>query len=168
MTFKIHERHFLRSKIIKKLRETIKKKFFLDPELLIPKNSQVELIKSDEINLYVINKQVLFIKFEDELLPSIQAMIEDLIILPKITVDKGAIPYVTKGAQVMVPGITEVDPKIQKGDYVVIVDEIHDKPIAIGIALMDSEQIKSSNKGKAIQNLHYVGDKIWTFIKQLE
>ncbi|NVM03369.1 MAG: DUF1947 domain-containing protein [Candidatus Helarchaeota archaeon] len=168
MTFKIRERHFLRSKLIKQLRETIKNKFLLEPDLLIPKNSQVELIKSDEINLYVVNKQVMFIEFKEELLPSIQAMIRDLIILPKVTVDKGAIPYVTKGAQVMVPGITEVDPNIKNGDYVVIVDETHNKPIAIGIALMDSEQIKNSNKGKAIQNLHYVGDKIWTFIKQLD
>ncbi|MFX1450619.1 MAG: DUF1947 domain-containing protein [Promethearchaeota archaeon] len=168
MTFKIRERHFLKSKLIKQLQDKVQKNFLLDPYTIIPKNSQIEYIRGEELAIYAINKRVMFIEFKDTLLPSLQAMIEDLITLPKVTVDKGAIPYVTKGAQIMVPGITKVDPEIKKGDYVVIIDEIYNKPIAIGKSLMDSEEIESLNKGKAVKNLHYVGDKIWNFIKQLE
>ena len=168
MAFKIRERHFLRSKLIKQLRKIIEKKFLLDPYTLIPKQNQVELIKFDEISLYVVNGVVLFIEFEDVLVPSIQAMLKNKINLPKVVIDKGAIPYVTKGAHIMVPGITKVDPEIKKDMYVVIIDETHNKPLTIGKALMAADEIKNTNKGKAVQNLHYVGDKIWNFIKHLQ
>ncbi|MHA1377680.1 MAG: DUF1947 domain-containing protein [Candidatus Helarchaeota archaeon] len=168
MTFKIRERHFLKNKVIKNLRAIVKNKFLLDPYTLLPKQCQVELIKSDEISLYVINGNVLFIKFKDKLLPSINAMLKNLITLPKVTIDKGAIPYITNGAHIMSPGITKIDPTIKKDQFVVIIDEFHNKPLAIGRALQDAEAIKKTEKGKVIENLHYVGDKIWNFIKQLE
>ncbi|MHA1382165.1 MAG: DUF1947 domain-containing protein [Candidatus Helarchaeota archaeon] len=168
MSFKIRERHFLKNKIIKQLRENIKNQFSLNADILFPKQSKVELIKSDEISLYVVNNEVLFIKFKDDLLPSINAMLKNLITLPKVTIDKGAVPYIVKGAHVMAPGITEIDPQVKSGTYVIIVDETHNKPLAIGRALESAEQIKNKKKGKVIQNLHYVGDKIWNFIKQLE
>ncbi|ENN96481.1 RNA-binding protein [Methanocaldococcus villosus KIN24-T80] len=62
----------------------------------------------------------------------------------------------------MVPGIKEVD-NFNKGDVVFVLDEVHKKPICVGIALMSHEEIKNSEKGKAIKNIHYVGDKIWNF-----
>ena len=80
----------------------------------------------------------------------------------------GAIPYVTRGAAVMVPGIVAADERIKKGDYVVIVDEKHDKPVAIGIALMDANEISKEKSGKAIKTIHYVGDRWWEFGKKID
>ena len=168
MSFKIRERHFLKNKIIKQLREKIRNEFKLDPLTLLPKQCQVELIKSDEISLYVVNDSVLFIEFKENLLPSINAMLKNLLKLPKVVIDKGAVPYVTNGANVMAPGITEIDPDIKKDTYVVIEDEKFNKPLAIGRALKDAEEINRNKKGKVIENLHFVGDKVWDFIKQLE
>lgn len=149
------------------MKEEIKENFSVDPDAIIPKQSQIEFIKSDEIILYIVNKEALFIRFNDVLLPSIQAILNNIITLPKVTIDKGAIPYIIKGAHIMVPGIIEIDPEVKKDSFVVIVDETHKKPIAIGKVVMDIDEIKKSNKGKAIENLHYVGDKIWNFLKQL-
>ncbi len=42
-----------------------------------------------------------------------------------------------------------------------IVDEKFNKAIALGLAEMDSEAMKSQTKGKVITNLHYVGDELW-------
>ena len=61
----------------------------------------------------------------------------------------------------MAPGIVDADPSILKDDYVWICDENNKKPLAIGIALMSGEQMKQSKEGKAIKNLHYVGDELW-------
>ena len=67
------------------------------------------------------------------------------------------------GADVMAPGIVDADEDIKEGDVVFVVDENHKKPICVGIALMDGKSMKESDKGRAIKNLHYVGDKIWNF-----
>ncbi len=168
LSFKIRERHFLRNKFIKALREKIKEQFLVDPYTLIPKQSEVELIKSDEFSLYIVNKHALLIEFKDILLPSLHSLLENKLNLPTITVDKGAVPYVTKGAHIMAPGIMKVDPIIKEGTFVAIIDETHHKPLAIGKAVLDADEIQKSGKGKAVHNLHYIGDKIWSFVKQLE
>ena len=95
-------------------------------------------------------------------------LLQELIILPKIVVDTGAVPYVVRGAAVMLPGIVSTDKIIKKDDYVVIVDEKHDKPLAIGIALLDGSEISKEKKGKGILNVHYIGDRIWDIGKTIE
>jgi PUA domain protein len=44
---------------------------------------------------------------------------------------------------------------------VVIKDEVHGKPLAVGIALIDSDKAVEEQKGYVIQTLHYISDKIW-------
>jgi PUA domain protein len=80
----------------------------------------------------------------------------------------GAIPHIIKGADIMFPGIVSFDSNIKKEDFLVIVDEKHDKPIAIGLALVNAPEFSREKKGKAVKNVHYVGDKLWDFIKKLE
>ncbi len=80
--------------------------------------------------------------------------------LPSVTVDRGAIPFITKGADVMRPGIVACD-EFDCDTVVVIVDETHHKPIAVGRALVSSEELRTMDKGKVIAMLHYVGDRIW-------
>jgi PUA domain protein len=73
----------------------------------------------------------------------------------------GAIGFITKGADVMAPGITDVDVSIQRDDLVWICDEKHRKPLAVGIALLTGEEMKTKKPGKAVKTLHYVGDRLW-------
>ncbi|MFN3268942.1 MAG: PUA domain-containing protein [Zestosphaera sp.] len=35
------------------------------------------------------------------------------------------------------------------------------RPIAIGVALVESKDIPQMKKGKAVSNVHYVGDDYW-------
>jgi PUA domain protein len=62
----------------------------------------------------------------------------------------------------MRPGIVSVDDAIKEGDVIVIIDEKHSKPLAIGIALSDADKMREQTQGKSVKNLHYVGDKLWT------
>ena len=73
----------------------------------------------------------------------------------------GAVPFISKGADVMRPGIKEVGGQIEKDGPVIIIDEKYGKPIAVGIAMYSSEEISSMKEGKVIKTLHYIGDKIW-------
>ncbi len=80
--------------------------------------------------------------------------------LKKVVVDMGAVPFVTKGADIMAPGIVAANEKIEAGEIILIVDERHGKPLAIGRALVRGAEIKGP-KGKVVKNLHHVGDDIW-------
>jgi len=80
---------------------------------------------------------------------------------PTVVVDMGAIPFICKGADVMAPGIKEMTPGFDAGALVVVRDINHRKALALGKALKSSSEIEASKKGKVIQNLHYVGDKVW-------
>ncbi|MEM2715616.1 MAG: PUA domain-containing protein, partial [Candidatus Thermoplasmatota archaeon] len=77
-----------------------------------------------------------------------------------LTVDDGAIKHIIGGADVMAPGIVEIDNEIKKGDIVWVKDG-RGNPIAVGIALKDAEEIKKEKKGKAVENIHHLGDEIW-------
>lgn len=84
--------------------------------------------------------------------------------LPSVVVDMKAIPYICNGADVMVPGIVEVVGKFKKGDLIVVRDVRHRKALAIGRTLTSSGGIGKMEKGKGIENLHHVGDRLWQAI----
>jgi len=78
-----------------------------------------------------------------------------------VTVDMGAVKFVTNGADVMAPGIVEADPAIREGDWVWVRDERNKKPLAVGKALVPGTAMVRG-KGKAVKSVHYLGDKVWT------
>ena len=125
----------------------------------LSKKDQVELVENGN-KLIVVNKQPYFFYHDGKPLPTLKYLQEHQV-LKKITVDMGAIKFVINGADVMRPGITEIDQGITKNDFIMIVDENNKKPLAVGIALFDSEEMKSMDSGKVIKNIHYVGDELW-------
>lgn len=78
-----------------------------------------------------------------------------------VTVDMGAVPYVTNGADVMGPGITEADPGIVEGDIVWIRDSRNNAPLAVGVALRSGTDLIGKLPGKAVKTIHFVGDRLW-------
>jgi PUA domain protein len=79
-----------------------------------------------------------------------------------VTVDAGAISFVSDGADVMRPGITEADDSIAEGDLVAIAEETHGKVLAIGRALTDGDDMVGDS-GKVVKSLHHVGDDLFEF-----
>ena len=88
-----------------------------------------------------------------------------------VTVDKGAIPFLLGGANVMCPGLTNVGgcmpedgedgPALQKGDGVVIYAEGKEYPLAVGFMTMSSVDVRKKNKGTGIETCHFLGDGLW-------
>ncbi|WP_181685331.1 RNA-binding protein [Halorhabdus salina] len=79
-----------------------------------------------------------------------------------VTVDAGAIEFVSNGADVMRPGITEADESIEAGDLVVIAEEVHGKALAVGRARVDGAEMVGK-EGKVVDTVHHVGDDLYEF-----
>ncbi len=79
-----------------------------------------------------------------------------------VTVDAGAVSFVSDGADVMRPGIVEADEDIDSGDLVAIAEESHGKVLAIGRAKTDGTDMVG-DAGKVVESIHHVGDDLYTF-----
>lgn len=163
MMGKLRNRHRLKQKDIKLFINRLKDKFDED---FIDINSSVEIGNFDEFDLIVINNEINFMLIAGKIFFTLNGINK---YKPKryfIEVDMGAVGFVTNGADIMAPGIVDADINIKQNDYVWIRDETHQKPLAIGKALMSGEEIIKTKKGKAVKNIHFVGDPLWNFYQQ--
>ena len=152
------KRHLKDKEVRQLLKEFIER--FPSSEPMLKAVGIFEELPVDNSLVFFADGKPVILRTSTGLLPSLK--FDDLInTLPKIVVDMGAVAHVANGAQIMRPGIKEFKGDFAKGDLVVIVDEKFSKAIAIGLAEMDSEAMKSMSKGRVITNLHYVGDELW-------
>jgi len=79
-----------------------------------------------------------------------------------VTVDAGAISFVSNGADVMRPGIVDADDAIGEGDLVAVAEESHGKVLAVGRALVDGADMVG-DEGKVVESVHHVGDDLYEF-----
>lgn len=131
---------------------------------LIIKNANIEQYEDEKNTLLLINKKPFALCHKEKWIPTILTVLENKTKISNTYIDAGAIPFITKGADLMKAGITRME-DFDANQIVIIRDNNHSKPIAVGISLYSSEEIKKMEKGKVIQNLHYVGDKVWNFKK---
>ncbi len=125
---------------------------------------RVELESAGDAEVVLVEGHALAVRKKGVLFPSL-VNTESLKSLPKVTVDMGAVPHVAGGADIMAPGIRKIEGEFQEGNLVVIVDEKYGKYLALGKSLMGSKVMSGTKKGKAVQNLHYVGDDVWELVK---
>jgi PUA-domain protein len=129
-------------------------------------NYQVNLSKKDIVeyntknNTYYFNKKPTFFTLDDQVIPTLHYLQEHKC-LKEVLVDQGAIKFVINGANIMRPGIVQIDATIANGEIIVISDENHHKPLAVGVALYSGQEMQEMDKGFVIKNIHYVGDEIW-------
>ena len=107
------------------------------------------------------DNKTLFFYHDNKILPALKLLLQGISGIKKVTVDMGAVKFVTNGADIMRPGIVHIEDDIEKAEPIVIIDENNKKPLAICIALLSTEDMRKESKGKVIQNIHFVGDEIW-------
>ncbi|MBS3119667.1 RNA-binding protein [Candidatus Woesearchaeota archaeon] len=117
-------------------------------------------VELSQEGLLTVNGSPCLFRLGEKWVPSLKALLEDNF-LKKVVVDMPAVPFIAKGADLMRPGIVELDESIAKDELVAIVDETHRKPIAVGQTLLSGQEIKVQDKGKMVRNLHFVGDRLW-------
>ncbi|MFC4987684.1 MULTISPECIES: RNA-binding protein [Saliphagus] len=79
-----------------------------------------------------------------------------------VVVDAGAVSFVSDGADVMRPGITEVRGDVSEGDLVIIAEESHGKVLGVGRARVEGSEMVG-DEGKVVDSLHHVGDDLYEF-----
>lgn len=157
-------RHFLRNKDVKKFLLEVNDKLGTDVVRLLGSKVHVELDEIESTSIFTINGRPLIARSNGMFFPTL--IFKTLFsLIPKVVVDMGAVPYVCKGADVMAPGIVAVKGEFKVDNLLLVVDERHSKPLAIGVALFSSEVMKTVNRGKTVKILHYVGDKLWNYLK---
>src|SRR3989344_2855127 len=125
----------------------------------ISKKDQAELVE-EQHKVILLNKRSAFFYYQDKIVPTLK-LLQERNVLKKITVDMGAVKFVVNGADIMRPGIVEIEDGIAKDEFVAVIDKNNQKPLAVGIALFSSEEMKKMTSGKVIKNIHYVGDELW-------
>lgn len=149
------------------LRKNVKNKMLKDlvstfgEEMLGLENKALEKITLEEYSIILVDGKPLLFEIEGHLFPTVHGALEMELQKRIVTVDKGAIRFVSNGADIMAPGVVAADPEIKEGDLVIIVEESHRKPLAIGKALMEGAKMVEATSGKAIKSITHVGDKLW-------
>ena len=154
----IRKRKRMRSKGVKALAKE------LEDTMGVPVFSEedgVDMAESSDYNLIFVKSDILGLVYDGKPFLTIRGILKYRPEKRAVTVDMGAVPYVTNGADVMGPGITDADPSIQEGDMVWIRDARNGAPLAVGVALRTGEALASKESGKAIKTIHFVGDKLW-------
>ena len=158
MAIKVKKRNFLKKKKIKQI-----KKELGEYGGLLENKKNVEILEAEPNSFILVDSEPYIIIIDDKAFPTLKAALDNKIDGKTVTVDMGAVRFVTNGADIMSPGITAADEDIVSGDIVLIVDETHAKPLAIGVSLITGEEMVKNDSGKAIETKHYVGDEIWNF-----
>jgi PUA-domain protein len=157
-------RHFLKEKEAKRFLLEVSEKLGTAIGQLVGSKTRVEVNETETAEVFIFDGRPLLAKSNGVLFPTLS--FEELFaVIPKIVVDMGAVPYVCKGADVMAPGVVAIKGEFKENAFLLVVDERHGKPLAVGVALFSSETMKTVNRGKTVTILHYVGDKLWNYLK---
>ena len=159
-------RRFLREKEAVHLLDEFSRKLKMDVEDLIGvKKPSLELAESQDVRIFYLNGKPFLASTKDGLIPTL-LFEKALFLLPRVTVNMGAVPYVCNGADVLAPGVVKIEGAFAVGDYVLVVDERHGKPLAVVSALVDSQAASGLQRGKVAKNLHYVSDALWSMLRK--
>jgi PUA-domain protein len=161
---KIFRRYSLREKEARNVILEFSKKVKAKAEQLFESRNHVETIEATSAKIYLIDGKPLLASSDEKKFPTLlfNAVFS---FLPKIVVNMGAISHICNGADVMAPGVVRIEGNFDVDDFVLVIDERHGKPLAIGCALLDSQIAKQAKHGKIVKNIHYVGDKLWAQLK---
>lgn len=128
-------------------------------EPLSKKNRVVKV--TSELGIFIkVNNELQYFYIDNKIIPLLK-LLQTNNFLKTISVDMGAIKFVVSGADIMRPGIVEINDSIAKDDIIAIVDQNNKKPLAIGVALDSAENLQIQEKGKSVKTIHWIGDKIW-------
>jgi PUA domain protein len=158
--FRVRKRHRLRQKELEHLSGQI-------DDLLgtrsFSQDDVVDMAEAPEFNVIFVNGKILAFTPSGRPFLTVRGLLQFGASKRYVTVDMGAVKFVYNGADVMGPGIVAVDPLIAEDDLVWVRDERNRQPLAIGRAMMNADAISRKEKGKAVQSIHHVGDKLWLY-----
>ena len=125
-------------------------------------NKKLEYVTTDIGDFIFVNGEPLLYKTEGKIFPTVKGALKLNPLRRRVVVDSGAVKFIVNGADIMGRGVVEGDPSIKEGDLVIVVEQAHEKALAIGRALVPGKDMVGRT-GKAVKSIHHVGDEIWKF-----
>ena len=155
----VRSRHHLRSDAVRDIEDALAERLGVDIDA--DTYEEVDLADADWEVVLVDGEPLVFYD-EDEPFMTVRGANEYPPERNIVTVDAGAIQFVSDGADVMRPGIVDADESIAAGDLVVIAEESHGKVLAVGRSRIDGDDLLGE-EGKVIDSIHHVGDDLYDF-----
>lgn len=131
----------------------------------LPKIKNLKIYEIEEGQI-IIGEGLTAIKIGENYLPFLSDS-QTLSRFPSVIVDMGAVKFMCNGANVMRPGIKSFG-EFEKDQIVIIIEESQKKSLAVGRALVSSNEMAQMNKGIVVENLHYISDKYWEAKKTIK
>lgn len=151
-------RKYLSKKEIKELNSKLHSEFGL--EEFLDKKEKIEISEQPPYKLILRSDTAVFFYDKERIIPTLKLLLKENF-LKTVTVDMGAVKFVANGADIMRPGIVAWAHGIKKDELVVIEDETHHKPLAVGLMKVTGDDLQNLESGKVIENVHQVGDVVW-------
>eukprot|EP00746_Dinoflagellata_sp_MGD_P091552 gnl/MRDRNA2_/MRDRNA2_36278_c0_seq1.p1 gnl/MRDRNA2_/MRDRNA2_36278_c0~~gnl/MRDRNA2_/MRDRNA2_36278_c0_seq1.p1 ORF type:complete len:229 (+),score=42.07 gnl/MRDRNA2_/MRDRNA2_36278_c0_seq1:192-878(+) len=132
-----------------------------------PKDATMKLAKcKDHINMVVVGGEPIFFQHRDgPWFPTLKVVHKFPFMMPKVQVDKGAIKFVLRGADVMCPGLTSaggaIPENLEAGTVIQITAEGKENACAVGRLAMSTQEIRTKNVGHCITDTHHMTDGLW-------
>ncbi|MFC4448932.1 RNA-binding protein [Halorussus aquaticus] len=155
----VKSRHHLRSDEVGDIEQQLADR--LGVELDADTYELVEL-EDSEFDLVLVDGDPAVLYYEDEPFLTVRGANQYPPQTRVVTVDAGAVSFVSDGADVMRPGIVEADDDISAGDLVAIAEESHGKVLAVGRAKTAGDDMVG-DEGKVVSSVHHVGDELYEF-----
>ncbi len=121
----------------------------------------VDRAESTDYGLIFVGGDIIGLIYEEKPFLTIRGILKYKPTTRFVTVDMGAVPFISNGADAMGPGITDADPEIDEGDMVWVRDINNGAPLAVGMALRSASDLMKKQQGKAVKTIHFIGDKLW-------
>ena len=156
----------LRRPLSKKEKKLLLEKLKKVPWINLSLDSKIKEVKvrldNKEFLVYFVDSKPTFWVKDDKYLP---VLCGQELSGPAVVVDKGAVPHITRGADVMRPGIVSFEGDFKEGDVVLVKSENLKFPIAVGVALYSKDEAERMKRGRVVKNLHYLGDDLFKLCK---
>jgi len=154
------KRHRLKGKQVKALGARMEEVVGVD---MLSREPAVDRARGVDMDFLIIDGRVAYLMLDDVAFPSLRTLLDKGLSIRWIEVDKGAVRFLANGADVMAPGVNDADAEISEGDLVYVRDGHHKRPLVVGKALMSGPDMVIADRGRAVETLHYVSDRIWDF-----
>jgi len=122
---------------------------------------RLELTVVRGVEVYISSGMPILFRHEGMLYPTLRVLLEHNVDSSWVAVDMGAVPHIVNGADVMAPGVVSAHGELTEGSWAWVRDVDHGKPLCVGTALMSGAEMVEARSGKAVKNLHHVGDAVW-------
>ena len=130
-----------------------------------PKIKNLKVHQISEQAQIITGEDIKILNIDDEYIPFL-SQTEMLKKFPYVMVDMGAVKFMCNGANVMRPGIKKYS-DFEKDNLVCIIEESQNKFLAVGKALVSSQDVENMEKGEIVKNIHYISDKYWEIGKTI-